>query len=249
MPGPRENDGASAPNGVLLVDKPEGITSHGVVARARRAYGTRKVGHAGTLDPMATGLLVLGLGPSTRLLTYLVGLDKVYLATVRLGLATTTDDREGEPLGESADARGVADADLAAATAALTGRIEQVPSSVSAIKVDGRRSYARVRAGEAVGLPARPVTVTEFAVLGRRDSDDVPGAVDVEVRVACSSGTYVRALARDLGAALGAGGHLTALRRTVVGPFDVQQAAALDALGADVPPLPACEVAERLFPV
>src|SRR4051812_36770137 len=179
MPGPRENDGASAPSGILLVDKPEGITSHGVVARARRAYGTRKVGHAGTLDPMATGLLVLGLGPSTRLLTYFVGLDKVYLATIRLGLATTTDDREGEPIGEAADATGVTAERVAAGIAALTGPIEQVPSSVSAIKVDGKRSYARVRAGEEVDLPARPVTVHEFALLGRREERD--GTVELEV--------------------------------------------------------------------
>src|SRR4051794_11171047 len=164
MPGPRENDGASAPSGILLVDKPEGITSHGVVARARRAYGTRKVGHAGTLDPMATGLLVLGLGPSTRLLTYLVGLDKVYLATIRLGQSTTTDDREGEPLGDPLDARSLAPDAIAHAIAALTGAIEQVPSSVSAIKVDGKRSYARVRAGEDVALQPRPVTVSEFAL-------------------------------------------------------------------------------------
>src|SRR4051812_2402842 len=245
MPGPLDSDAAGAPNGVLLVDKPEGITSHGVVSRARRAYGTRKVGHAGTLDPMATGLLVLGLGPSTRLLTYLVGLDKVYLATIRLGLATTTDDREGEPLGTPADARWIAPDAIAAAMAVLTGPIEQVPSSVSAIKVDGKRSYARVRAGEDVALPARPVTVSEFALLARRepaeggdgangthgaDAGEADGAVDLDVRVACSSGTYIRALARDLGAALGVGGHLTALRRTAVGPFDVADATALDDL-------------------
>jgi tRNA pseudouridine55 synthase len=261
MPGPLENVEAPgpiaggsttestpgrAPNGVLLVDKPEDITSHGVVARARRAYGTRKVGHAGTLDPMATGLLVLGLGPSTRLLTYFVGLDKVYLATIRLGSATTTDDREGEQLGATADARGVGTARLETAIAALTGPIEQVPSSVSAIKVDGKRSYARVRAGEEVLLPARPVTVHEFAVLDRRDTAE--GFVDLDVRVACSSGTYIRALARDLGAALGVGGHLTALRRTAVGPFTVADAVPLDRVGQGVAPMDPAHAAERLFP-
>src|SRR3954471_16302733 len=231
MPGPLESDAAPVPNGILLVDKPEGITSHGVVARARRAYGTRKVGHAGTLDPMATGLLLLGLGPSTRLLTYLVGLDKVYLATIRLGRATTTDDREGEPLGVQEDAREIPAAAIAEGMAALTGRIEQVPSSVSAIKVDGKRSYARVRAGEDVALPARPVTVAEFTLLDRRIPEDAEGALDLDVRGTCSSGTYTRALARDLGAALGVGGHLTALRRTAVGPFEVADATALDDLG------------------
>ncbi|BDZ47690.1 tRNA pseudouridine(55) synthase TruB [Naasia aerilata] len=247
MPGPVEKTEVPAPNGVLLVDKPEDITSHGVVARARRAYGTRKVGHAGTLDPMATGLLVLGLGPSTRLLTYFVGLDKVYLATIRLGFATTTDDREGEAIGEAVDATRVPAERVAEGIAALTGPIEQVPSSVSAIKVDGRRSYARVRAGEDVSLPARPVTVHEFALLERRESAD--GAVDLDVRVACSSGTYIRALARDLGAALGTGGHLTALRRTAVGPFSVGDAVPLDGLGSDAPPADPAAIAERLFPV
>ncbi|WP_210478952.1 tRNA pseudouridine(55) synthase TruB [Naasia sp. SYSU D00948] len=245
MPGPLEID---EPDGVVLVDKPEGITSHGVVARARRAYGTRKVGHAGTLDPMATGLLLLGLGPSTRLLTYLVGLDKVYLATVRLGSATTTDDREGEAIGEPADARSVDDSRIRDAVAALTGDLEQVPSSVSAIKVDGRRSYARVRAGEDVELAARPVRVSEFAVLGRSLPGDAEGAVDLDVRVACSSGTYIRALARDLGRALGVGGHLTALRRVAVGPFSVADAAALDGLGPATPLLAPAEAAARVLP-
>ncbi|WP_210508738.1 tRNA pseudouridine(55) synthase TruB [Naasia sp. SYSU D00057] len=248
MPGPHDSAAEAAPNGILLVDKPEGITSHGVVARTRRAYGTRKVGHAGTLDPMATGLLLLGLGQSTRLLTYLVGLDKVYTATIRLGRATTTDDREGEPLGAAADARDVAPDAIAAAMAELTGPIQQVPSSVSAIKVDGKRSYARVRAGEDVELPARPVTVSEFALLDRRIPEGADGALDLDVRVACSSGTYIRALARDLGAALGVGGHLTALRRAAVGPFAVEDATPVDDLGADRPPTAPADVAGRLFP-
>ena len=236
-------------SGILLVDKPQGITSHGAVSRARRAFSTRKVGHAGTLDPMATGLLVLGLGSSTRLLTFLVGVDKEYLATVRLGQATTTDDAEGEPLGSRADARRLPDSDVLREMAVLTGPILQVPSSVSAIKVDGKRAYARVRSGEEVDLAARPVTVAAFELLGRDEPTDVPGALDLRVRVECSSGTYVRALARDLGAALGVGAHLTALRRTRVGPFGVDGAAPADELSADTPVLPAAEVARRLFPV
>jgi tRNA pseudouridine55 synthase len=207
-------------SGILLVDKPAGITSHDVVSRVRKLAGTRKVGHAGTLDPMATGLLILGIDASTRLLTYLVGLDKEYLATIRLGFATTTDDAEGEPVGQTLDASGVSAEAIRAAIVPLTGRISQVPSSVSAIKVDGRRSYDRVREGEEVTLASREVTVAAFDVIAQR-----PGELDV--RIECSSGTYVRALARDLGAALGVGGHLTALRRTRVGPFVVGDAGTL----------------------
>jgi len=245
------------PSGILLVDKPLGLTSHDVVARARRALGTRKVSHAGTLDPAASGLLTLGVGPSTRLLTYLVGLDKTYETTIVLGRATTTDDAEGEPLGEPAPAaalEAVTDAALTSAVAALTGAIEQVPSAVSAIKVDGRRAYDRVRAGEQVELQARAVTVSAFDVLDvRRLPGDIDTAstIEVDARIDCSSGTYIRALARDLGAALGIGGHLTALRRTRVGPFAVADAVSLEALaeqGASLLANPA-EVAERLFPV
>lgn len=234
-------------SGILLVDKPQGLTSHDVVARVRRLAGTRKVGHAGTLDPMATGLLVLGLNSSTRLLTFLVGLDKEYTATIRLGRASTTDDAEGV-LGPEADTSAVTDDDLARGIAALTGAIEQRPSAVSAIKVDGRRAYDRVRAGEAVDLPARPVTVHEFECLAtRRD-----GSIDLDVRVVCSSGTYIRALARDLGESLGVGGHLTALRRTRVGPFAVSDGADLEqatpeSLAAALR-TPA-DTAETLFPV
>ncbi|WP_125132458.1 tRNA pseudouridine(55) synthase TruB [Microbacterium sp. 10M-3C3] len=218
--------------GILLVDKPQGITSHDVVARARRALGTRKVGHAGTLDPMATGLLVLGVDGATRLLTYLVGADKTYTATIRLGARTDTDDAEGTVV-ERADAAAWADVDDAAidrGVAALTGDIRQVPSTVSAIKVQGRRAYDLARAGESVELAARAVTVSRFAVLARRRS---PDALDLDVVVDCSSGTYIRALARDLGAGLGVGGHLTALRRERVGPFDVADAVASDAIAAD----------------
>lgn len=220
-------------SGIVLFDKPPGHTSHDLVARTRRLAGTRKVGHAGTLDPMATGLMLLGLNSSTRLLTYLVGLDKVYLATIRLGSTTVSDDAEGELL-ETADPAvlaAVTDEAIRAAVVPLTGAIEQVPSTVSAIKIDGRRAYARARAGEDVVIPARAVTVSAFEVLGvSRETD---GAIDVSVRVACSSGTYIRALARDLGASLGVGGHLTTLRRTRVGPFDVADAATLETVDID----------------
>lgn len=236
---------------MLLIDKPAGHTSHDVVARARRALGTRKVGHAGTLDPMATGLLTLGVGPSTRLLTYLVGLDKQYETTMLLGRATTTDDAEGEPLGTPAPAAALAavtDERLTHEVTRLTGAIEQRPSAVSAIKVDGRRAYDRVRAGEEVELAARAVTVAAFDVLAVRRTD---GAIEVDARIDCSSGTYIRALARDLGAALGVGGHLTALRRTRVGPFAVASAIDLDRLAEQGPSalLAAAAVAEQLFPV
>lgn len=215
--------------GILLVDKPGGITSHDVVARTRRAFGTRKVGHAGTLDPMATGLLVIGIEGATRLLTYIVGADKTYTATIRLGQATTTDDAEGEIIAraDAAAIAAVSDERIAAGVAGLTGAISQVPSTVSAIKVDGRRAYDRVRAGETVELKARDVTVSRFTVLDRRDLAD---AIDLDVVVDCSSGTYIRALARDLGAELGVGGHLTALRRTRIGPFDVADAVLTDDL-------------------
>ncbi|KYJ99389.1 tRNA pseudouridine(55) synthase TruB [Microbacterium sp. p3-SID338] len=220
--------------GILLVDKPGGLTSHDVVARTRRAFGTRKVGHAGTLDPMATGLLVIGIEGATRLLTYIVGADKTYEATIRLGAVTSTDDAEGEILhraDESALAT-IEEAAIDAGVAALTGAISQVPSAVSAIKVDGRRAYDRVRAGEEVVLPPRDVVVSRFDVVARRRDEH---AIDLDVVVDCSSGTYIRSLARDLGAGLGVGGHLTALRRTRVGPFDVRDAVAIDALeGAPV---------------
>jgi tRNA pseudouridine55 synthase len=214
--------------GLVVVDKPAALTSHDVVARLRRILGTRKIGHAGTLDPMATGVLVCGVGRGTRLLGHLALDTKAYTATVRLGATTTTDDAEGETVG-TADAAGVDEGAVAAGVAALTGPILQVPSSVSAIKVDGRRAYARVRAGEDVVLPARPVTVSVFEVRALRRGE---GVLDVDVEVECSSGTYVRALARDLGAALGVGGHLTALRRTRVGPFALAHARTLDALEA-----------------
>ena len=219
--------------GLLLVDKPSGWTSHDVVARIRRVCGTRRVGHAGTLDPMATGVLVLGVGKATKLLTFLVGCDKGYAATVRLGESTVTDDAEGDVVA-SADASDVSRAALDAAVAGLTGAIQQVPSSVSAIKIDGQRSYARVRSGEDVRLAARPVTVSRFAVLDVRSAGT---GLDVDIEVEVSSGTYVRALARDLGSALGVGGHLTALRRTRVGRYAIADAVPLESLepGGPVP--------------
>ena len=227
--------------GILLVDKPGGVTSHDIVARARRALNTRKIGHAGTLDPMATGLLVLGVGHATRLLTYVVGLDKTYEATIRLGVTTDSDDADGVETAR-ADAGGVADDAIHRGIRALSGPISQVPSTVSAIKIGGRRAYDIARAGEQVELKARDVVISRFEVRGIRRGVDV---VDVDVVVDCSSGTYIRALARDLGADLGVGGHLTALRRTRIGPFDV--ADAVTELTEDVPLQDAAGVAASLL--
>nr|WP_279494234.1 tRNA pseudouridine(55) synthase TruB [Actinocrispum wychmicini] len=212
--------------GLVVVDKAPGMTSHDVVAKVRRILGTRKVGHAGTLDPMATGVLVLGVERATKLLGHLALDTKVYLGTITLGRATTTDDAEGDVLSE-VDASHVEDEPIATGIQALTGEIMQVPSSVSAVKIDGKRAYARVREGEQVDIPARPVTISRFDVLHvRRDGP----FVELDVMVDCSSGTYVRALARDLGAGLGVGGHLAALRRTRVGPFDLRVARTLEHL-------------------
>lgn len=225
---------ALARAGLLVVDKDAGMTSHDVVARCRRLLGTRKIGHAGTLDPMATGVLVLGVERATKILGLLALTTKSYSATIRLGRSTVTDDAEGEIL-DTADASHVTDDRIADEVQVLTGDIEQVPASVSAIKIDGVRAYARMREGEMVELPARPVTVSRFAVLARRDVPE-DGFVDLEVEVDCSSGTYIRALARDLGAALGVGGHLTALRRTKVGPFGLEHARTLEQLADDPTP-------------
>lgn len=234
-------------SGILLVDKPQGWTSHDAVARTRRLAGTRKVGHAGTLDPMATGLLILGVNSSTRLLTWVVGLDKEYLATIRLGAATTTDDAEGEQIARpsAASVSDITPEAIEAGMSALTGDIEQRPSSVSAIKVDGKRAYARVRAGEEVELKPRPVTVSTFELLGHTEVD---GYLDLTVRVECSSGTYIRALARDLGSALDVGGHLTSLRRTRIGPFSIDEARPLDDLDVQTALIPPADAATRLFP-
>lgn len=236
----------------MVVDKPAGWTSHDVVARIRRLAGTRKVGHAGTLDPMATGVLVLGVGRATRLLTYVVGADKSYLATIRLGASTVTDDVEGDVTarGRADVLAALDDAAVAREVVALTGAIEQVPSAVSAIKVNGQRSYARVRSGQEVVLAPRPVTVRRFEVLGRRHvRDDGHPAVELDVEVEVSSGTYVRALARDLGERLGVGGHLTSLRRTRVGPYGLDAARTLDELAADLTVLPLADAAALVFPV
>ncbi|WP_308190228.1 tRNA pseudouridine(55) synthase TruB [Amycolatopsis sp. GM8] len=217
------------PPGLLVVDKPPGMTSHDVVSRVRRIMGTRKVGHAGTLDPMATGVLVLGIERATKLLGHLALDRKTYLGTLSLGAATTTDDAEGERLSTS-DTEALAavtDERIAAGIAALTGEIDQVPSAVSAVKVAGKRAYARVRAGEDVELPPRKVTVYRFDLLATRHEAD---RVELDAVVECSSGTYVRALARDLGAGLGVGGHLAALRRTTVGPFTLAAARTLEQL-------------------
>ena len=233
-------------SGLLLIDKAQGWTSHDAVARTRRLAGTRKVGHAGTLEPMATGLLVLGIDSSTRLLTYVVGQGKEYLATIRLGQSTTTDDAEGDVLtrapGEQVAAI-TAEAVLAGIDN-LTGDISQQPSAVSAIKVDGKRAYARVRAGEDVQLPSRPVTVSGFDLLTSTPGD---GFLDLEVRVECSSGTYIRALARDLGVALGVGGHLTVLRRTRIGPFRIENAATLEQVDVVANLISPADAATRLL--
>ena len=236
--------GAPTPPGLVVVDKPAGMTSHDVVARVRRLAGTRKVGHAGTLDPMATGVLLLGVNRATRLLGHLMLTEKAYDAVVRLGVATTTDDAEGETTAET-PASHLTDDQVRAAFAAFVGAIEQVPSSVSAIKVDGQRAYARVRAGEQVELKARPVTVHAIDVGQVTRHGDV---VDVAVSVRCSSGTYIRALARDVGAALGVGGHLTSLRRTAVGPFALDDARTLEQLAEDLVVVPIADVARRCFP-
>jgi tRNA pseudouridine55 synthase len=240
------------PNGLIVVDKPAGMTSHDVVSRVRRLAHTRRVGHGGTLDPMATGVLVIGVGRATRLLTYVIGSDKTYTATIRLGQSTVTDDAEGDVV-SSVAADAVDEAAVRSGMAALRGEISQVPSAVSAIKVDGRRAYARVRAGEDVALAARQVRVDRFDLLAIRRG---PGVVDLDVEVACSSGTYVRALARDLGTGLGVGGHLTALRRTVIaaaGPgagFTLAEAVTLDELAERPDPvtLPLGQAAARFFP-
>jgi tRNA pseudouridine55 synthase len=216
--------------GLVLIDKPTSWTSHDVVAKVRKAVGTKKVGHAGTLDPLATGLLVLGIESGTKLLTFLVGADKTYEATIRLGQQTISDDSESEVIKSANpdEVANISDEDISREITKLTGVIMQTPSSVSAIKVDGKRAYDLVRAGEQVELKAREVKIYSFEILSLARAS---GYLDVEVRVECSSGTYIRALARDLGTALGVGGHITALRRTKVGHFDVTEANSIEELG------------------
>lgn len=221
-------------SGLVLIDKPSGWTSHDVVARLRKLAGTRRVGHAGTLDPMATGLLLIGVNSATKLLTFLVGEDKTYFATVRLGASTITDDKESEYLFQAKpdEVRALSKEAIESALVNLRGDIQQVPSSVSAIKVDGERAYAKVRSGNEVKLAARPVTIHRFEILGEPRFEEVEGQVfiDIDVVVDCSSGTYIRALARDLGESLNVGGHLTALRRTKIGSYNISQAQSLEGL-------------------
>ncbi|MGW1837198.1 tRNA pseudouridine(55) synthase TruB [Streptomyces sp. NPDC002067] len=249
----RKNTG---PDGLVIVDKPSGFTSHDVVAKMRGMARTRRVGHAGTLDPMATGVLVLGIERATKLLGHLALTEKEYVGTVRLGQTTVTDDAEGEITASKA-AHGLARADIDAGVAELSGAIMQVPSKVSAIKIDGKRSYSRVRDGEDVEIPARPVTVSSFVVhsVHEAEAEDGTPVTDLLVSVTCSSGTYIRALARDLGAGLGVGGHLTALRRTRVGPYKLDRARTLEQLqgavddteGAGLPVMPIGEAAAAAF--
>jgi tRNA pseudouridine55 synthase len=231
------------PDGVVVLDKPSGATSHQLVGRLRRVLGIRKIGHAGTLDPMATGVLILGVGRATRLLGHLALHDKRYLATVRLGERSDSDDADGliEPV---ADASGLTSADIERAAEPLRGEIQQVPSTVSAIKVDGKRAYALAREGKTVELKPRTVTVSRLDVIDVR----ADGArLDVDIDVECSSGTYIRAIARDMGAALGVGGHLTRLRRTRIGNYDIGDAVVL----GDEPPvlMTMADAARRSFPV
>ncbi|MFJ6661979.1 tRNA pseudouridine(55) synthase TruB [Streptomyces sp. NPDC091377] len=239
----------TTPDGLVIVDKPSGFTSHDVVAKMRGIARTRRVGHAGTLDPMATGVLVLGVQRATKLLGHLALTEKEYLGTVRLGQNTVTDDAEGEITG-SIDASKVTRDAIDTGIARLTGAIMQVPSKVSAIKINGVRSYKRAREGEDFEIPARPVTVSSFSVYDVREAvaDDGTPVLDLVVSVVCSSGTYIRALARDLGAGLGVGGHLTALRRTRVGPYKLDAARTLDQHQQELTVMPIAEAATSAFP-
>jgi tRNA pseudouridine55 synthase len=237
--------------GLVIVDKPAGWTSHDVVAKLRKLAGTRKVGHGGTLDPMATGVLVAGVGKATRLLGRLAATDKAYTGTIRLGQATTTDDAQGEvisaaPAGTLTGAALTAEA-VRAAAAKLTGTISQVPPQVSAVQVGGERAYRMARAGKRVDLAAREVTVHSFEIRDIR-RDEAAGLLDLDVSVVCSSGTYIRSLARDLGSALGVGGHLAVLRRTRAGPYTEADARTLDDLATAFEVIPLAEAAAAAFP-
>lgn len=233
-------------HGFLVIDKDPDMTSHDVVAMGRRALGTRKVGHAGTLDPMATGVLVLGFGNGTRLLQYVTNGDKSYQATVVLGAATITDDHEGEII-STAEVSGITDEAIEAELAKMRGTIAQRPSSVSAVKVDGERAHARVRAGEVFELPAREVIISNLEILEIRRIAD---RIEVDIDVTCSAGTFIRAIARDCGAALGVGGHLNKLRRTRVAGFGLDRTVSISALKAqDFTPLTMADVARATFAV
>jgi tRNA pseudouridine55 synthase len=239
----RAAPGVTVPSGLVIVDKPAGLTSHDVVARVRKLAGTRRVGHAGTLDPMATGVLVVGVEKATRLLGHLALTQKEYQATVRLGETTDSDDADGEILAR-VSAAALLESDLRAAAIALTGDIEQVPPGISAIKVGGKRAYRLTREGAPPDLPARPVTVTALDIRAVRRTGDL---LDADIAVTCSSGTYIRAIARDLGAALQVGGHLTALRRTRVGPYLAGDAATLGELAATLRVIPLEAAAAAAF--
>jgi tRNA pseudouridine55 synthase len=234
----------TAASGLIIVDKPAGPTSHDVVARIRRLAGTRRVGHAGTLDPMATGVLVVGVEKATRLLGHLALTEKDYAATIRLGQATDSGDADGEII-SSWPATGVSAESLTAALAALTGEIQQVPPGISAIKIAGKRAYQLTREGKPPQLAARTVTIRALSLRAVRPLGDL---LDADIEVTCSSGTYIRAIARDLGAALGTGGHLTALRRTRVGPYTVAMARSLDELAASLEVIPLAAAAAAAFP-
>ena len=229
----------SNPSGFLVIDKPAGITSHDVVAKIRKRFATKRVGHAGTLDPMATGVLVLGVGIATKLLQFIVAGTKRYEATIRLGIRKTTDDREGETISQ-VDANHLSDQEIKSALTNFVGLIQQVPSSVSAIKVDGKRAYELVRAGATVELAARPVEISELKVIEIHRAEHL----EIDIEVACSAGTYIRAIARDLGDALGVGGHLVSLRRTLVAPFAIDNAAGME----DAPLLPVVDVISEVLP-
>ncbi|WP_022869191.1 tRNA pseudouridine(55) synthase TruB [Yaniella halotolerans] len=233
-------------SGLILVDKPAGWTSHDVVSRTRKIAGTRKVGHAGTLDPMATGMLVIGFNKATRLLTYIVDTIKTYRATIRLGHNTTTDDADGEIV-QTRLANAVTIEDIDEAISDLTGTIQQVPSAVSAIKIDGKRAYQRVREGESVEIPSREVTIHRFDIEDIQRAQDGK-TIDIEVEVVCTPGTYIRALARDLGETLETGGYLTALRRTAVGPYHVDDAVTLERLAQEFRYTDISTATEKLFP-
>ena len=243
-PGLDEGRLDHAKSGLVVVDKPTGVTSHDVVAQVRRLVGTRKVGHAGTLDPMATGVLVLGVNRATRLLGHLLLTDKVYDATIRLGSSTTTDDAEGEVV-TTASTDGLTEEAVLTALGAFVGTIDQVPSSVSAIKVGGRRAHERVRAGEEFELESRSIRVDSIEVHEFRGAED---GIDVDVSVRCSSGTYIRSIARDLGERLQTGGHLTSLRRTAVGPFALDVARTLEQLSEELVMIPMAEAVRAAFP-
>lgn len=240
-----------AESGLVIVDKPGGMTSHDVVARIRRLAGTRRVGHAGTLDPMATGVLVIGVEKATRLLGHLTLTEKEYEGTIRLGQATVTDDADGEVLpvagGEAVtDPTGLSEGELRSALAGLTGQISQVPPRISAIKVDGQRAYRLTRSGAEPELTARPVTITRLDLLGSRQAGE--RLLDIDVGVTCSSGTYIRAIARDLGTRLASGGHVTALRRTRVGHYPVAAARTLGQLAEKLACIPLAQAAAAAFP-